>query len=222
MNAMLEPRIVAARSQPPFVVAGCWQEPARIAASSQGGRAMLDIIHSPGKSKRVPICPKTSLKPVDALQPLDQMPHVLSESLSPPAAGSPSSQRRIHLLRVFLLLLISSASRLLMCQSLQASADDPFRAAEIQRRAALGSVGQREHEMRAREGLQQRQFAAMFNQLVEAVNNFANRYNEGRGTVWPKREADKLRKAMRQVQQFEKSLRDDPAPLTAAERQRVH
>jgi hypothetical protein len=52
----------------------------------------------------------------------------------------------------------------------------------------------------------------MFNQLVEAVNNFASRYNEGRGTVWPKREADKLRRAMHQVQQFEKLLRDDPAP----------
>jgi hypothetical protein len=117
------------------------------------------------------------------------------------------------------LLLISSASGLLVCQSLQAAVDDPFRAAEIQQRALLGSIGQREREMRAREGLQQRQFAAMFNQLVEAVNNFANRYNAGRGTVWPKHEADKLRKAMRQIQQLEKSLRDDPAPLPAVERQ---
>ena len=123
------------------------------------------------------------------------------------------------MLRVFLLLLISSASDLLVCQSLQAAADDPFRAAEIQQRALLGSIGQREREMRAREELQQRQFAAMFNQLVEAVNNFANRYNAGRGTVWPKHEADKLRKAMHQIQQLEKSLRDDPAPLPAVERQ---
>src|ERR1700687_5864136 len=47
MNAMLEPRMVAARIQEPFVVAGRSHEPARIAASSQGGLAMLAIVHSP-------------------------------------------------------------------------------------------------------------------------------------------------------------------------------
>jgi hypothetical protein len=117
-----------------------------------------------------------------------------------------------QLLRVFLLLLISSASRLLVCQSFPPSSVDPIRAAEIERSILRGSTGQREREVRVRQEDQQRQFAAMFNQLVEAVNNFASRYNEGRGTVWPKREADKLRRAMHQVQQFEKLLRDDPAP----------
>jgi hypothetical protein len=91
-----------------------------------------------------------------------------------------------------------------------------MRAAEIQRRALLENIGERERAMRTRQEEQQRQFAAMFNQLVEAVNHFANRYNEGRGTVWPKREADKLGKAMRRIQQFEKSLSDDPAPPLAA------
>src|SRR5689334_17322591 len=47
INAMLEPRIVAARIQGPFVVTGGLHEPARIAASSQGGLAMLAIVHSP-------------------------------------------------------------------------------------------------------------------------------------------------------------------------------
>jgi hypothetical protein len=93
---------------------------------------------------------------------------------------------------------------------------DPIRAAEIQRNVLLGSSRQREREVRVRQEDQQRHFAAMFNQLVEALNNFATRYNEGRGTVWPKREADKLRKAMHQVQQFEKLLRDDPAPPSLA------
>jgi hypothetical protein len=93
---------------------------------------------------------------------------------------------------------------------------DPSRAAEIQRSILRGSSGQREREVRLRQEDQQRQFAAMFNQLVEAINNFAGRYNEGKGTVWPKREADRLRKAMHQVQQFEKSLRDDPAPPSLA------
>jgi len=128
----------------------------------------------------------------------------------------------LKLLRVILLLLLSSASRLLVCQSLQVSTDDPIRTAEFQRRAMLGSVGQRERDMRARQEDQQRQFSAMFNQLVEAINNFASRYNSGQGTVWPKREAEKLGKAMRRIQQFEKTLRDDPAPFPVAERQAVN
>src|SRR5439155_8643782 len=47
INAMLEPMIVAARIQGPLVVACRSHEPARIAASSQGGLAMLAIVHSP-------------------------------------------------------------------------------------------------------------------------------------------------------------------------------
>jgi hypothetical protein len=110
---------------------------------------------------------------------------------------------------------------LLVCQNFP-QGDDRIRAAEIRQRALFGSIGQRGREMRSRQEEQQRQFAAMFNQLVEALNNFANRYNEGRGNVWPKREADKLGKAMRQIQQFEKSLRLDPAPLAVAERQGIN
>jgi hypothetical protein len=44
---MLEPRMVAARIQGPLVRAGRSHEPARIAASSQGGLEMLAIVHSP-------------------------------------------------------------------------------------------------------------------------------------------------------------------------------
>jgi hypothetical protein len=47
MKAMLEPRMVAARIQRPFVKAGPSHEPARIAASSHGGLAMLAIVYSP-------------------------------------------------------------------------------------------------------------------------------------------------------------------------------
>src|SRR5258707_1202485 len=46
IKAMLEPRMVAASIQGPFVVAGRPHEPARITASSQGGLAMLAIVHS--------------------------------------------------------------------------------------------------------------------------------------------------------------------------------
>jgi hypothetical protein len=39
--------MVAARIQGPFVIAGRSHDRARIAASSQGGLAMLAIVHSP-------------------------------------------------------------------------------------------------------------------------------------------------------------------------------
>ena len=45
MNAMLEARMVAARIQAPLVGAGSWHGLARIAASSQGGLAILAIFH---------------------------------------------------------------------------------------------------------------------------------------------------------------------------------
>src|SRR5262245_54663971 len=83
-----------------------------------------------------------------------------------------TKESSLKVLRVFLLLLLSSASRLLVCQSPQAVADDPIPTAELERRAMLGSIGQPEHETRVRQEDQQRQFSLLFNQLVEAVNNF--------------------------------------------------
>src|SRR5262249_39015070 len=46
MKAMLEPRMVAATTQPPFVGDGSTHGFARITASSQGGLAILAMIHS--------------------------------------------------------------------------------------------------------------------------------------------------------------------------------
>src|SRR5258708_23365954 len=45
MNAMLEPRMVVARIQPPFAAGVSSCGPARIRASSQGGLAILAINH---------------------------------------------------------------------------------------------------------------------------------------------------------------------------------
>jgi hypothetical protein len=42
------------------------------------------------------------------------------------------------------------------------------------------------------------------------VAEFSKRYNEGHGAVWPKREAERLGKAMHQLQQAEKHLRGAP------------
>jgi hypothetical protein len=47
MNARLEPRMVAAKIQRPFAVAKPPREPARIAPSSQGGRAIVAIVDNP-------------------------------------------------------------------------------------------------------------------------------------------------------------------------------
>jgi hypothetical protein len=80
---------------------------------------------------------------------------------------------------------------------------DPVRAAEIQQRADL----QPADLTKAYTQLHQRQFSARFNHLVDAVSDFSKRYNEGKGAVWPHREAVKLRKAL---QELEKSLRDEP------------
>uniref|UniRef100_Q02AP8 Uncharacterized protein n=1 Tax=Solibacter usitatus (strain Ellin6076) TaxID=234267 RepID=Q02AP8_SOLUE len=99
--------------------------------------------------------------------------------------------------------------------SLLAAAGDAVRTAEVQQKISLARASQHELEMRARQQEQQRQFALKFNRLVDAVADFAKVYNQGKGSVWPQREADKLRKAMHQIQQLEKSLRDDPKPALA-------
>ena len=109
-----------------------------------------------------------------------------------------------------------TGSSVLISQSLPVGGGDAVRTVEVQQRIALARAKQHELEMRARQQEQQRQFALKFNQLVDAVASFAKAYNQGKGAVWPKGEADKLRKAMHQIEQLEKSLRDDlkaaPAP----------
>ena len=72
-----------------------------------------------------------------------------------------------------------------------------------------------DREFKVWQEIQQRQFQRKFNQLVAAVGSFAKRYNEDKGTIWPQQEADKLRKAMRQLQSLEESLRDDRRAASA-------
>src|SRR5437879_2506580 len=59
---MLEPRMVAARIQGPFVVTGRAHGVARIAASSPGGLAMLDIIYFPTAADRVESLPRSKTR----------------------------------------------------------------------------------------------------------------------------------------------------------------
>jgi len=85
-----------------------------------------------------------------------------------------------------------------------------LRPAAEQERALAEKAKQQERELQSRQEIELRQFEDRFNGLVFALAGFAKEYNQGKGMVWPHREADKLRKAIRQFQSFEKSMRDDP------------
>jgi len=52
MKTMLEPRMVAARTQGPLLVAGCPDEPASMEPSSQGVLAIAPTIHPRTDSNR--------------------------------------------------------------------------------------------------------------------------------------------------------------------------
>ena len=47
--------------------------------------------------------------------------------------------------------------------------------------------------------LQERIFRERFQKLVDALQHFADRYNKGEGNVWPRKEAEALRKAYRNL-----------------------
>src|SRR2546429_500257 len=68
--------------------------------------------------------------------------------------------------------------------------DDHVRAAETHERALLGRVKQQDRELPALQEVQQRKFAGKFNQLVDAMASFAKEYNGGKGSTWPRREAE--------------------------------
>jgi hypothetical protein len=97
------------------------------------------------------------------------------------------------------------------CQDVHLN-DDMVRKIEMQQRAILESLKPQGVEVidqkLKRLELERRQFESQFNRLATAVAAFASKYNAGHGTVWPRREADQLRDAMRQLQSMEKSLRD--------------
>jgi hypothetical protein len=90
---------------------------------------------------------------------------------------------------------------------------DPVRANAFQERALVETAKQHERDIKARRELPKLQFEQKFNQLVDAVAKFSKQYNQGKGQVWPKREAEKLGKAMRELQTVAKSLRDDQSPV---------
>jgi len=86
---------------------------------------------------------------------------------------------------------------------------DLVREAQMQERALLDRTAEQQREQQFQQGLRQKQFEAKFNQLVEAIASFSREYKKSKGAIWPQREADKLRKALHELQASEKSLRED-------------
>jgi hypothetical protein len=93
-------------------------------------------------------------------------------------------------------------------QYLPIQKSDPVRSAERFEATVLATSKQHELDRRAYQRGQRQQFEATFNRLVDAVAAFSKQYNAANGSVWPEREAERLRKAMHDIQQLEKSLRD--------------
>jgi hypothetical protein len=90
---------------------------------------------------------------------------------------------------------------------------DSVRMAEAQQQAQLDLVRQHDRELKLRQENEKREFEGRFNDLIKAVSSFVDQYNGGKGNVWPKREADKLAKAMRSLEKSLGSYRP-PAPGT--------
>ena len=108
-----------------------------------------------------------------------------------------------------LLCLLATVGSCLTFAQLSPLPVDTIQQAEVQRRMLLDRSKQYERDMKAMKSLQQKEFALKFNQLVDALYGFAVQFNEGKGSVWPQREAAKLRKAMHQLEEVEKSFRKD-------------
>jgi hypothetical protein len=89
---------------------------------------------------------------------------------------------------------------------------DPVKGAEMLELSLKGQAQQHEGQRQDRVRRDHKDFEKKFNALVAAIENFGRRYNEARGQVWPKREADALRKAMedvRKVTAFNKKRNED-------------
>ena len=83
----------------------------------------------------------------------------------------------------------------------------PAHEAELQARLLVSKVTESTRNEQFQRGAQYRQFEVKFNQLVQAVAGFAKEYNKNQGAVWPRAKAEKLRKAFRDLEAVEKSLR---------------
>lgn len=83
---------------------------------------------------------------------------------------------------------------------------DPVRGAEMATRmvAATNHTGDEPQRSIAAHQVQEKQrFEKRFNEMVNALSAFTEAYNKDRGLVWPKKEADRLAIAMRELRECE-------------------
>lgn len=82
---------------------------------------------------------------------------------------------------------------------LQVPAVDPIRSAAAAENVVEARTDQADELHRRVSDARVREFQQKFNRLVDAVEAFGRKYNEGKGHVWPKREADALREALTEL-----------------------
>jgi hypothetical protein len=109
------------------------------------------------------------------------------------------------LTRAAILLLVSATLPVADAQAQDIRADT-VRAAQLDQQILTASS--RELETAPRNWRREREqlFTARFNDLVSALAAFSKRYQDGHGSVWPKREAERVAKAMRELQAVEKQF----------------
>jgi hypothetical protein len=88
---------------------------------------------------------------------------------------------------------------------------DAMRAAEMRERVLIDGMAQQERSRRARVQQERREFEKSFNKLVDALGSFSSRYNGGHGQTWPAKEAEELKRALRELQSSDKSLQSKGA-----------
>lgn len=77
---------------------------------------------------------------------------------------------------------------------------DPVRGAEIAQATVKAQARARTDEGASRSEAERRRFEVNFNRLVSALDDFQREYTASGGHVWPKKRADALKKAIKDLQ----------------------
>jgi hypothetical protein len=88
------------------------------------------------------------------------------------------------------------AATLFLCQIFS----DPVRGTAMAQTALKQQTTAQERVVQDRQAQARREFERQFNKLVTALSEFTAEYNRGRGDVWPAKQADALKKAIRDLQ----------------------
>ena len=79
-------------------------------------------------------------------------------------------------------------------------ATDPVRGTEFAQSALKNSAVVEQRQKTEVAFRQEAEFRKRFNHLLEAIAAFSEQYNKGGGHVWPSKQAQNLRKAMKELE----------------------